>query len=104
MAADSQMRWDEAVRQVTRYLFNITTPRGSGTGWVVAMSPADDFCAIATAAHVIEHAHQWEFPIRLRHADSSRQVLVPHGERTFYVDAQSDTAVIILDTTTLPIG
>ena len=104
MAAGSQTQWDQAVQRVTPYMFNISTPKGAGTGWIVGMSRTSDFCAIATAAHVIDHARQWEFPIRLRHADSDRGVLLQHSDCRFHVDDRSDTAAIILERAVLPIG
>jgi hypothetical protein len=54
------MEWHEAIEQLREHLVHISTPRGSGTGWLVSTSSTTDLCAIATAAHVVAYAHFWK--------------------------------------------
>jgi len=56
------MQWHEAVEIVTPHVVRITTPIGSGTGFLIARSKNGNVCGVATAAHVIDHAHYWEQP------------------------------------------
>ena len=89
------MQWHEAVDIVTPHVVRITTPIGSGTGFLIAHSKNGNVCGIATAAHVIDHAHYWEQPIRIQRADSTEHVLLRDHERVIFVDEERDTAAIL---------
>jgi hypothetical protein len=56
--------WHNIVELVTPHVIRIWTPQGSGTGFLVSISKSTSLCAVATAAHVIAHAHYWEEPLR----------------------------------------
>ena len=66
----TEKTWHDAVELLTPYVVRIWTPQGSGTGFLVSNSRTTSLCAVATAAHVISHAHYWEEPIRIEHQDS----------------------------------
>ena len=53
-------------------------------------------CAIATAAHVVDHAHYWEEPIRVEHVLSGKIRLVRHTERALFLDSSHDTAAMLI--------
>jgi len=89
------MQWHEAVDIVTPHVVRITTPIGSGTGFLIAHSKNGNVCGVATAAHVIDHAHYWEQPIRIQRADSTEHVLLRDHERVMFVDEERDTAAIL---------
>jgi len=90
----ADMPWYEAVDRIRPYVVRISTPSGSGTGFVLWTSKTLPLCAVATAAHVIDHAHYWEEPLRLDHVASGKSVLVRDPERAFLLDHDRDTAAI----------
>jgi hypothetical protein len=89
--------WHEIVDLVTPHIVRIWTPQGSGTGFLVSASKSTPFCAVATAAHVIAHAHYWEEPIRIEHQASGKTLLLRQAERAIYVEQDKDTAAIVFD-------
>ena len=87
--------WFEAVEVVTPYVVGIRTPRGSGTGFLFHRPSDGDIVVLATAAHVIEHAHAWEEPLRLVHAKSEGTVLLRPADRAVFIDEDKDTAALV---------
>jgi hypothetical protein len=59
------MNWDEVVERVAPSIVKIETPRGHGTGFLCFYNEAKNLCGIATAHHVVEHADNWQEPIRI---------------------------------------
>ncbi len=98
------MQWHEAVNRVHPYVYRISTPTAMGTGFLVSHSVAGDIFGIATAAHVISHAHEWEQPIRLEHFASGETITLRHDNRVIFMDSSRDTAAILFEpgTVTLP--
>ncbi|WP_431095352.1 S1 family peptidase [Polaromonas aquatica] len=97
------MEWHEGITQVHPHIVHISTPRGSGTGWLVSTSKTTDLCAIATAAHVVDHAHYWEAPIRILHPESGKSVLFRADERAIHLDLSIDSAAIVIRRGELPL-
>lgn len=95
MPADKS--WQNAVATISPYIVKIYTPGGSGTGFLIFQAANSSICGVATAAHVIDHAHEWGQPIRLRHFESSATTLLPPEARAVYIDGAADTAVIIFN-------
>ena len=93
----------QAVEQITPHVVRISTPRGSGTGFLVSQGKNTTLCAIATAAHVIDQSHYWEEPIRIDHHSSGKSVLLRHPERVISIATDKDTASILLDRKDLPL-
>jgi len=91
------MEWYEAVDRVTPHVVRITTPAGSGTGFLVSRTKNSALCGVATAAHVINHAHYWEQPIRIQRANSTESVLLRDSKRVIVLDEQRDTAAILFE-------
>ena len=91
------MQWYEAVQIIDQYVFRISTPRGSGTGFLISCPKTSNVCGIATAAHVIDQAHYWEEPLRIFHARTGKSLLVRHDQRAVFLDVDRDTAVILLN-------
>jgi hypothetical protein len=87
--------WHEAIAQMEPHIFRITTPGGSGSGFLVSKSTATPLRVIATAAHVIAHAHYWEQPIRLHHFLTGKTVLLRPTDRAINIDEDTDTAGIL---------
>ena len=97
MATSTIYEWHEAIAQFEPYLFRIFTPDGSGTGWLVSRSTSTPLCVIATASHVLDHAHYWEEPIRLQHHQSGKTVLLRPRDRAINIDHITDTTAIMLN-------
>jgi hypothetical protein len=94
------MTWYEAVEVIEPHIVKLSTPRGQGTGFLV--SAGDATCAIATAAHVLDHAHYWEEPVRIDHPSSRSTALVRHFERAIFLDVAHDTAALLLQRGDVP--
>ena len=100
-APPKQLRWHQAIADVRPHIVKISTPQGSGTGFECAMSQSGTLMGIATAAHVIDHAHYWQEPIRIDHHDSGSSVLLHQDDRAIIFDEPQDTAFIIIPRSTL---
>jgi hypothetical protein len=90
------MEWHEAIAEIKPHIFHISTPQGSGTGWLVSLSKSSDLCAIATAAHVVDYAHFWELPIRVTHAATGKSVLVREADRALFLNNDIDSAALVI--------
>ncbi|MEZ5439787.1 MAG: trypsin-like peptidase domain-containing protein [Lysobacteraceae bacterium] len=89
------MQWFQAIEVIAPTVFRISTPDGSGTGWLVSRSANSNLCVVATAAHVIESAHYWEKPIRVTHHQTGASVLLRVDARAVMIDPDKDSAAII---------
>jgi hypothetical protein len=83
--------------------FEISTPRGSGSGFLISNGKQNAICGIATAAHVIDHAHYWEEPIRIDHVTSGKSIVVRRNERAVMLDPERDTAALLFLRAELPL-
>jgi len=90
------MPWRQAVEIIQPHVVKITTPRGSGTGFLLAYNEDKTICAIATANHVVEASHLWEEPIRILHYSSGREKLLRVFDRGIFYNRILDTAVIFI--------
>lgn len=97
-----ELEWHEAIDEIRPYVVRITTPSGSGTGFLFAYLQSNKFCAIATAAHVIAHPHAWQQPIRIRHLASGHTVLTQPATRTIRIEQTLDTATLIIPRGDIP--
>src|SRR6185312_15893632 len=95
--------WYEVVEKIQPHVVKILTPSGSGTGFFLASAPNAGVCMVATAAHVINHAHYWEEHIRLDHEASGKSILLRAADRALFVDERLDTAVIVFGKDSLPL-
>jgi hypothetical protein len=94
--------WRAAIDLLAPYIVKVSTPQGSGTGWLVSRSTTTHLCAIATAAHVVDHANYWEEPIRLFHTASGKSVVLRQPERAVILDEDLDSGAIIFDGSEVP--
>jgi len=99
MAAN--MAWSAAVEHIHPHIVRIDTPQSSGTGFLISNSHNNAFCGIATAAHVVYHAHDWEEPIRIAHV--SKSIVIRSHQRKIFLDPIRDTATILFDRGELPL-
>lgn len=96
------LEWYTVFDRLKPHVVRISTTRGSGTGFLFMQGRRSHLCAVATAAHVIDHAHRWEEPIRIEHSESGRSVLIREGDRAIFVHGD-DTAAIVLGKAQLPL-
>ncbi len=87
--------WYEALDQIRQYVFKVSTPGGSGTGFLISFREKTGLCVVATAYHVIQHAYSWEEPIRLQHAATSHNRLLHADDRVVMTKPVNDSAVVI---------
>jgi hypothetical protein len=95
--------WNAAIELVQPHIVRITTPRGSGTGFLVSATADGSMCAVATAAHVVAHAHYWEQPLRITHRDSGNTLLLRAAQRAVFLQEADDTAAVIFSKGDLPL-
>ncbi len=89
------MEWHKAIDVVKPHIVKIFTPEGSGTGFLLLFNAQKNLCGIATAAHVISHAHIWEEPIRIQHYSSEKTVFLRPEQRAIKINWKEDTATIL---------
>ena len=100
--AEAIRDWSDVIDYLAPYIVRISTPVGSGSGFLLSSQSKTEICAIATAAHVIDHAHYWEEPIRVDHVHSGKSVLVRQHQRALFVDPGRDTAALVIERGELP--
>lgn len=99
----AQMSWSQAVEILEPHIVRISTPRGSGTGFLISNAKTDTICGNATAAHVVDHAHYWEEPVRIEHVASGRSLVVRRDERAIFLDIGRDAAALMFHRGELPL-
>ena len=95
MPADTA--WQDAVTTISPHVVKLSTPEGSGTGFLIYRDKTSSICGIATAAHVLDRAHEWGQPIRVRHHESGKSKLLSPEDRSIFIDQQSDTAILVFE-------
>jgi len=91
----AQIEWHSAVENAEPLIFRISTPGGSGTGFIFSKSDTTNIVAVATALHVVEHAHIWEEPIRLTHYKTGESFFLKAEDRAILYDYEQDTAAVM---------
>ncbi len=91
------MEWHEAIEAVHPHVFRVTTPQGSGTGFLLRASRDKQLIAVVTAAHVVDHAHFWEQPLRLEHFATGTSHLLRHELRAIQLNYETDSAAILYE-------
>jgi hypothetical protein len=87
------VNWDRAISTVSAHVVKIATPTNYGTGFLAFHNHDHSFCGIATAAHVVSHADEWQQPIRIQTASASRFLSV--SDRVIFLDRSTDSAVVL---------
>ncbi|MEQ1832272.1 MAG: serine protease [Candidatus Eisenbacteria bacterium] len=87
--------WSEAAKAMMAHVVKIDTPTKSGTGFFIGNSGGGNLIGIATAAHVLDHAHLWEQPVRVTHAVSGRSVFLKPADRAVLANWERDTAALV---------
>ncbi len=92
------------MEHIKPYVYKIYTPRGTGTGFQLSYAQNKQFIGIATALHVIDHAHDWEEPIKLVHHQSGATTILREAERVIFSYRDKDLAFILLNVGDLPVN
>jgi hypothetical protein len=90
------MNWDHAIDTISPHVVKIETPAGYGTGFLALYNHDRSWCGIATAAHVVSHADEWQRPIRIRHDGSKTQAFLKPEDRVIFIDHSTDSAILLL--------
>jgi len=91
------VNWNEVVDRVTPHVVKIETPEGHGTGFLCLYNADKSVLGIATAHHVIAHAHRWMEPIRLTQYPSGKSAMLQAlATRVIWTAPQNDSALILL--------
>ena len=88
--------WFVAIDPVRPFVVQIVTPDGRGTGFLLHADDPNENWVIATAAHVVRYAFEWEQAIRIVHDESEESLLLHHEDRAIVMDTDQDTAAILL--------
>jgi len=94
--------WFDLFEKNRTFIFKIITPNGYGTGFQIFHN--ENLCGIATAYHVIDHAHEWQEPIKLLHFGSQETIFLKENERVIYAYPNKDLAFIIFNKGKLPLS
>ena len=97
-----ELQWSDAVEIIQPHVVRISTPRGSGSGFLISNGHNNAVCGIATAAHVVDHAHYWEEPIRIDHVSSGKSLVIRRDDRAIFLDLNRDTAAVLFNRGDLP--
>ena len=73
------MNWDQAIKSVAPHIVKIENPSGYGTGFLAFYNYDKTWCGIATAAHVVSHADEWQEPIKITHTESDAPLFLDSG-------------------------
>lgn len=91
----TSLEWFDAIDLLLPHVVEISTPSGSGTGFLLVKKNQSKLCGIATAAHVVNHAYLWEEPIRIQNHESGEVVILKDHERALFVKDELDVAAVI---------
>ena len=91
----AEMNWDRAIKVVTPHVVKISTPTGYGTGFLSFYNHDSRWCGIATAAHVVSHADEWQQPIRITHPHSKTTEFRTENDRVIMLDHIADSAIVL---------
>jgi hypothetical protein len=90
------MNWDHAINTISPHVVKIETPTGYGTGFLAFYNHDRSWCGIATAAHVVNHADDWQEPIRLIRSDGiGNPLFLKSEERVIFLDRSTDSAIVL---------
>lgn len=89
------MHWDKAIEVIKPHVVKIETPDRYGSGFLAFYNHDRTFCGIATAAHVVSHADEWQEPIRIKNEMSKVPRFLKQEERVIYLDLSTDSAVVL---------
>lgn len=96
------MDWSATVTALRPHIVRIETQGSFGTGFLCLHNNDGSWCGVATAAHVVSLADEWQQPIRLRAMDGTT-VMLKSNDRAILIDSNTDSAVIIFQKNNFPL-
>lgn len=96
--------WAACLNVIKPYVYKIFTPHGSGTGFQLSYAQNKQLVGIATAWHVVDHAHNWEEPIKLVHYKTDDTRIIRAADRVIFAYPETDLAFILLTVGDLPVN
>lgn len=96
------MHWHKLHNAMLPHIVRIETQGGSGTGFFFGYNEDRSIVAIATAAHVVDDAHDWKQPIKITHHGSGNEAFLNEGDRVVFLDRKRDSASILIHADKLP--
>lgn len=90
------MSWAKNYKTIEPYIMSLETPNGSGTAFLFTYNESNTIAGFATAAHIVEHAHEWQQPIKLTHFTTKKEFFIKEGERVLLIDRMRDSASILI--------
>jgi len=88
------MNWDALISEISPHVVRISTPTGYGTGFLAFYNHDASWCGIATAAHVVAHADEWQQPIRITVEGNGSTICLGSNDRIIFLDRPRDSAVV----------
>lgn len=93
-----KLAWHGALMLIQNRVFKIKDPHGYGTGFHIGNFGDDGkLCAVATAYHVIQQAHDWGEPLKVIHVQTGREILLKESDRGIFTYANKDLAIILFN-------
>jgi hypothetical protein len=89
------VNWEASINIVRQHVVRIETPAGYGTGFLSFYNYDRAWCGIATAAHVVSHADEWQQPIKIRNEFSAEAKFLNPSDRVIFLDHSTDSAVVL---------
>ena len=96
------MNWDQIVDRITPHIVKVETQTGYGTGFLSLYSENKTLCGVATALHVVDHADDWQQPIRISHEASDQTIFLEENSRVIFKNLETDSAVILFSADNSP--
>lgn len=97
-------KWYTALDSISPFVYKILTPNGHGTGFQISYNEKKSICGIATAYHVVEHAFEWEEPIKILHYNSKKSIVLKATQRVIIPYSNQDLAFILFSQGDIPIA
>lgn len=88
------MDWQPVIQSVEPFVVKVETQTGHGTGFVCFKN--EWAYGVATAAHVVDDAEDWQQPIRLRQFSTNRTSFFKEDERVIFIDPLRDSAMLLV--------
>lgn len=88
------MNWNALINAISPHVVKISTPTGYGTGFLAFYNHDASWCGIATAAHVVSHADEWQQPIKITVEGNWSTIFLESKDRIIFLDKPRDSAVV----------
>jgi hypothetical protein len=97
------MGWAKNYQTIKPYIMSVETPDGSGTAFLFTYNASKTIAGFATAAHVVDHANEWQQPIKLVHFTTRKEFFIKEEDRILLIDHMRDSASIFISNKNLGI-